>query len=369
MKPVDILGQLIAIPSVSGDEQRLANFIAGLVHQNTHLIAECIGDNIVIHIKGQNRSRCLIFNGHIDTVEAGDRGIWQSDPFKLTKRGGLLYGLGASDMKGGDAVMLHMISIFADTPPPCDLIFMFVTDEETTGDGTKATLAALSDRLKKYDDLAAIIAEPTDSRVVIGHRGNIFARVDFEGIGAHASTPPPHEKQALLKSVDFIQSIRSKEQEWAKPGNGILGPVTVSVTRVDAGSRGSANQIPTKSSVLLDIRTNELVHKNMVELLQEWCRDFDAQLTIVSQCGIGYCEPNEALVQVALEANKQSSCDVAPSSTDQCFFTELAIPTIILGPGTHGCIHAPNEYVAEQALNNSIEQFGKIISGWAKSSK
>lgn len=362
----EILANLVAIPSVSGKEDVAAAYIAQFVQTNTPFRAERIERNVVVRVAGKDSSKCLVFNGHIDTVEPGDRNLWETDPLELTEEDGKLYGLGTSDMKGGVAVMLFLLSGMADKKPACDVLFTFVVDEETTGAGTHETLGALAAELAEYETCSGIIAEPTDGKIAIGHRGNIFAEVTFTGEGSHASTPPEADKQAIIAASTFVQSIPEEISRWQSlAATSDLGDTTIAATAIEAGDHASANQVPTSCTVRLDIRTNELLYGQVPTLLQKWAARHDATAKIISQCGYGYCAADEPIIKAAQAASGNTETITMPSSTDQCFFTEQGIPAIICGPGEHACIHAPNEYISKAALEESVEYFSKLLDDLA----
>ncbi len=362
----EILAKLIAIPSVSGDENEIANFIVQFVQRRTLFKAERIGHNVIVRVEGEDRRRCIIFNGHIDTVEAGEPRLWRTDPSILTEKDGLLYGLGASDMKGGVAAMLSLLTKLAKRAPTYDVVFMFVGDEETTGAGTHETLDFISGELARYETCYGIIAEPTDGRVAIGHRGNVFAEVTFNGKGAHASTPPEKNKQAIFAAMIFVQSIPDELAAWqSRTAASNLGNTTIAVTGIESGDHASANQVPTSCTVRLDIRTNELLYPEVPKLLNEWTADHKATAKVLSQCSYGYCPPESPIVRAALAASGIKETLIMPSSTDQCFFTERGIPAIIWGPGSHTCIHAPNEYISKMALEKSVANYMRMLDSLA----
>jgi len=365
MTITELLGELIAIPSVSGSEQAIADYIEAWLKQSCSFAVHRVQDNVIVHVPGRNRKRCLIFNGHIDTVAPGDKALWRTDPHKLIEQGGKLFGLGVSDMKGGDAMLLHMLLLFRDTPPPCDVYVTLVSHEEVTGEGTKAALRYLEDKLSGYEDVAAVVAEPTDLKVVLGHRGNVFVQVSFEGRGGHASAPPSPEDQAILKAQQFASSIPAKAQAWADlSGGSLLGAPTIAITQLAAGT-GSVNQVPTHCDMTLDIRTNELLHDQVPDLVSAWAQAYGGNATLLSESPVGHCAPEEPIAMVALELAGQPQGDIYASSADQCFFTQKGIPAIICGPGHHGCIHAPNEFITKELLEASEQRFLAILEKWS----
>lgn len=132
----DTVKELIEIPSVTGEEGALSDYIAqrlramgaDMVRQQT-----VAGDrkNVIAEIRGALPGRDILLTGHMDTVEAGDG--WSSDPFHAVERDGRIYGRGACDMKAGIAVILDAAEICIQERQFLrgKIMIVLVCDEET----------------------------------------------------------------------------------------------------------------------------------------------------------------------------------------------------------------------------------------------
>lgn len=365
MKTVEILSELIAILSESGNEKEIANYIEEWIAKHTNHKTMRVGDNILVYIPGKNQKKCLIFNGHIDTVKIGDRENWKTDPLELTEKDGKSYGLGTSDMKGAVAAMMEMAANYSNGKPVCDIYCMFVVEEETTGNGTNDALNYLKPHLKKYDDVAAIVGESTSLNAVLGHRGNAFVRATFQGQGGHASRPPELANQAIYKAQRFLESIEKQQAAWsAKYTDPLLGSVNITSTGLEAGT-GAMNQIPTSATVILDVRTVPTLHAELEQELVEWGDAFGAKIEIIDPYPVGFCDPTERIAQVAMRLADQEDVRVTQGATDQQFFTRAKIPAVICGPGEKSTIHAPNEYIEKDLLEACATRYTDIVVAWA----
>lgn len=365
MKTVEILKDLTAILSESGNEKEIADYIESWTNGQDSCHVTRIGDNVLVYIPGKNQQKCLIFNGHIDTVKIGDRKNWQTDPLELTGKDGKLYGLGSSDMKGAIAAMMEMVGVYAKTPPPCDIYCMFVVEEETTGNGTHNTLNYLKPHLKKYKDVAAIVGESTKLKAVLGHRGNAFVKCTFQGTGGHGSRPPLVADQAIYKACVFLESVKQQQATWSKQyTDPLLGTISITPTGLDAGT-GAMNQIPTSATVTLDVRTVPTFHAKHEKELAAWGSAFDAKIEIVDPYPVGFCDPKERIAQVVMALADQQEVYVTQGATDQQFFTRANIPAVICGPGDKTVIHAPNEYIDKHLLEACTARYMRIVSDWS----
>lgn len=161
---VQVLKDLIAIPSENGGEAAVADYLAAQFtrYSAAHLtrVPYAPGrDNLVVTIGDQTEGPQLGFSGHMDVVAAGDAARWQTPPFTPSLRAGRLYGRGASDMKSGLAAMtVALLNRLAAGRQPTGGIRLLATVGEETGEFGAAQLT----KLGAADGLdALVIGEPT----------------------------------------------------------------------------------------------------------------------------------------------------------------------------------------------------------------
>ena len=112
---MDLLKQLIEIPSTSGHEQNIQGFIFNWL-KSARLKPRFVGANVIVEINGQDQSKLMIFNAHVDTVSTGDLNLWQTNPLKVVVKSSKMYGLGASDEKSGVAALMLLAQKFPKEP-------------------------------------------------------------------------------------------------------------------------------------------------------------------------------------------------------------------------------------------------------------
>ena len=131
-----LLKKLIEIPSVSGGEKKIQKFIYKWL-SDVGLNPEWCGDNLAVKIAGEDSTKCMIFNAHVDTVVVGGLKQWKYPPFSGKVVGGKIFGLGASDEKAGVAALMLLGKQLLKEKPACDVWLVFVVKEEVDGSGTR----------------------------------------------------------------------------------------------------------------------------------------------------------------------------------------------------------------------------------------
>ena len=150
----------------------------------------------------------LVFNVHIDTVDAGDPALWSSPPLEATVRGNRVFGLGAANCKGSGAVQLWLAEQIASRGGPAsgEVVFTFVTDEESLGPNG---MYYLREQGVVAPDML-LLGAPTDNALVISERGVLWIEVTTTGKAAHAGQPEDGDN-AVLRMLRVLTGEARKE--------------------------------------------------------------------------------------------------------------------------------------------------------------
>jgi succinyl-diaminopimelate desuccinylase len=195
----------------------------------------------------------LAFAGHSDVVPPGEG--WRGDPFTPEIRGGLLYGRGAVDMKGGIAAFVAAAARVADRPGTIALII--TGDEE--GPATHGTVALIE--WMKAQGLTPdliLVGEPTSTNrlgdmIKIGRRGSVNMWIEVPGTQGHVAYPHLADNPipALARIVDRLSALELDDgTDWFQPSN-------LEVTDIEVGNTAT-NIIPGAARARLNIRFNDL---------------------------------------------------------------------------------------------------------------
>ena len=210
-------------------------------------------ENLFAIRRGPSGARHFAFAGHVDVVPPGEG--WASDAFAPERRGKLLYGRGAVDMKGAVAAMA---AAAADIPAEAGTLSFIITgDEEGPAlHGTRALIELIRERGEKPD--LCLVGEPTSvarlgDMMKIGRRGSVNIWLSVEGTQGHVAYPhlahnPLPALIAILAELDAL--VLDEGTDWFQPSN-------IEITEIDVPNRAH-NVIPGMARARISIRFNDL---------------------------------------------------------------------------------------------------------------
>ncbi|MHC5021697.1 MAG: M20/M25/M40 family metallo-hydrolase, partial [Planctomycetota bacterium] len=283
LDPIALLRELVAIPSVSGDEARVA----------AHLSERMAAAEAAVVVDGRNvvgqwgeGDKRLLFVTHIDTVPANPG--WTRDPYDPGSDDDRVWGLGASDAGGSVVAMAAACVELLKTglPDGCSLMYIAACDEEIGGEG----MPLLGPKLPPI--AGAVTGEPTAMDICPGQRGFVRMEGLAKGRAGHASRPW-EGVNAIQRAARDIEALGCLPMPVPDP---LLGPLTIQVTKVQGGT--ATNVIPAECRFTLDIRTiPECDNTAVVQKVQDACR---SEMTVGSD-RIRPCSTPEdaAIVQAA----------------------------------------------------------------------
>src|SRR5437764_3580520 len=202
--------------------------------------------NVIGVIEASAPGRSLLLCGHSDTV--GVEGM--TAPFTPIERDGKLFGRGTQDMKGGIAAILAAARAIAERSllRAGKLVVAIVADEEHASIGAE-------DFVKTMRCDAAIVCEPTDLTVGIGHKGFEWVEVETHGVAAHGSRPE-EGVDAIVMMGRVLAGIESLDQRFAAaPPHPLLGRPSVHASLIHGGRELST--YPDRCTLSIERRTVE----------------------------------------------------------------------------------------------------------------
>lgn len=305
--------------------------------------------NVLMTVEGKNPARRLLWETHMDTVEA--EGMMVA-PFAPTVTDGRLYGRGACDAKASLASMMLAVESITTMPvrPEATIILAAVVDEEHTHRGVKALIDS------GFGAEAAIVGEPTDMDVVIANRGCVRFHVVTSGRTAHSSRA--HEgANAIVMMARVILALDSLGDSYRHRVHPLVGPPLLTVSVIRGGQ--AVNIVPDRCVIDVDRRMipGEDAPEVMVEIisaledLNVGYPDVDVEVegpySMYPPMEVASSERVVSCLTAACSTCRQhSQIRGASFGTDASFLTALAqIPAVVFGPGSIAQAHTENEWI------------------------
>ena len=328
----ETLVSLVDIPSPTGFEGRLCTAVATrLMRVRGETAVKRVANSLVV---GEATGRPLVLLvGHLDTVPPQGQG-----PAKIED--GRLSGLGSADMKGGVAVMIHLLEDPLVRTGHYDVVGIFYEGEEGPADGN--ALEPILNRLDWLQDAEfAVVLEPSDSEIQLGCNGVVNAEVTFTGKAAHSARPWWGEN-AIAKAAPWIDRVGSIAPKSVVV-EGLEFKEVMSITRASGGIAN--NVIPAEFVLNLNYRFSpgRTVDEAIAAVLSV-CEGAD-RVEISDSAPAGPVDASHPLVD---GIRSVSGASLAPKQgwTDVARLGLYGIPAINYGPGEAFHAHKADESVA-----------------------
>ncbi len=344
-KAVDLLKEMIAVPSVSRDEKAVADLV------ESRLAAEGfsprrIGNNILIAPTPDPAKKTILLNAHLDTVPPADG--WSTDAFTPAEDdNGCLYGLGSNDDGASVVSLIAAFTALSSTEQPYNLMLLLSAEEEVSGkNGIESVVPELADKID-----FAVVGEPTGMRPAIAEKGLMVLDGEIHGRAGHAARN--EGVNAIYKAIPVIDALRTLSLPHISE---TLGPVKISVTQIDAGQKH--NMVPDLCKIVVDVRTTDAYSNietlDMIRQAVPECT-LTPRSTRLNPSGISAAHPFvRRAVRLGLEPFG------SPTLSDQAL---MPWPSVKIGPGDSARSHTANEYIRLDEIREAIELYVNLLSG------
>jgi acetylornithine deacetylase len=314
---------------------------------------------------GQSCDGGIVLSGHTDTVPAEGQ-AWTSDPFKLRRANGRLYGRGTCDMKGFDAVCLAMIPEFKTACLKRPVHILLSYDEETTCRGPLEAIARFGTDLPRPG--AVLVGEPTLMQVADAHKGVGTYTTTVHGHEAHSSKPALGASaiEAACDLVGELYRFGSDLMAQGDPSGRFEPPAsTVHVGRIQGGTaRNILAKLCTfywEFRALPDVAQNlalrhleDYAERAVIPKLTRYAKD--AFIENETQAEVPGLKPESgSLAEVLALKAAQSNRTVTMAFACEAGQFQLAnMPAVVCGPGSIDHAHQPDEYVEIAQIESCI---------------
>lgn len=306
--------------------------------------------NVIGVVEGREPGRSLMWCGHMDTVGV----IGMDKPFDPVRKNGRLYGRGSQDMKGGLAAMIDAAAHLSRNGSlrKGRVVLAAVIDEEFSSKGADALVT-------KWKADAAVVGEPTDLKIAVGHKGFSWVQLIVHGRAAHGSRPT-EGRDAILRMGRVLGRLEALDREiQCRKAHPIHGTGSLHASFIDGGREWST--YPDVCTLKVERRTvggeapvialEEL--QGIVKALKAEDPEFDAAADFVFSRP-PYETPSGHAIPIAIEKllrdrGRTPERGAMTFWTDAAILGEAGVPSVIFGPGGAG-LHGIEEYVHEDEV-------------------
>ncbi|NLB23864.1 MAG: M20 family metallopeptidase, partial [Clostridiales bacterium] len=331
--------------------------------------------NVTAYLKGEGGGKSLMLSGHLDTVPPYD----MENPFTPVLKDGVLYGRGACDMKGPvSAMLLSLIALKrSGISLKGDVFFTGVIDEEEKGKGAEHLV-----KNGPFTD-GAIIGEPTDMKIAVGHKGLEWIKVKVTGKKVHGGRMD-EGINAIEMASKFIERIYDEYVPKLKERHHeILGQPTINIGKITGGDQPST--VPGECIIEIDrrwipIEAREQVYEELNQIINDLKLEvpgFNADLSdmftednLLSHKPF-FTDKDDPIVKAAKEAltgkNKNTEETVFPAWSDAGTIAAYTnTKCIIMGPGDLRLAHSKDESIKVKDLTEAARIYTEIIMDYCE---
>jgi acetylornithine deacetylase len=335
MNVFELTKALVNIPSPTGTEGALADFLAGLLRERGFSVLEQDVEpgrrNLFATLDPPPR---IVFCTHMDTVP-GLALAAEDDRY--------IRGRGACDAKG---IMAALITAASDLlrEGRRDLGLLFVVGEETDSRGAKAANALAASAPAARGPRYLIVGEPTENVLGRGHLGILTVALSTSGRRAHSAFPHLGES-AVEKLLDVLSDVRLLDFG----SDPVLGPTRMSIVQISGGE--APNVIPDAARAVVSLRTG-VAPDGLLEMIAG-AAGGRAGLEVISKS-----DPQTLHTVPGFE------CGVMPFGSDIPHLKAFGTP-LLVGPGSALDAHTADEKIEKRQLLDAVRIYGRLVRALA----
>jgi acetylornithine deacetylase len=348
---IDLLRELVAIPSLSGEESDLAVFVEETVRRwGLDVVRDANG--VRIEVQGWSVGPTLAYVSHLDVVPPGAG--WTRDPFVPSIEGSRLYGRGSGDAKASVAAMLYAAKDVVDNGGMDSgrLIILLGFSEET-----KNTTMGASVELAGDID-AAVIGEPTGLDFAIAQRGLLMVDLLAQGDQRHAAYAAA-DGEFTNASLVLARDLLKLDGLFTARSHPLLGRATATATMLEAGV--SRNVTPPVARAVLDVRsTPDWTHEELAAAMRE---ALSSDVIVTSRRLVPCQTPaGSRLLATASRLRPDAVHFGSPTCSDWVFFREY--DAFKCGPGVSRRSHTADEYVDVPEVIGARSFYAELVRAY-----
>ncbi len=313
----------------------------------------------------------VVLSGHTDVVPI-DGQDWSSDPWAVTEKEGKLYGRGVADMKSFSAIGLSLVPEMLKAGLKRPIIFALSYDEEIGLFGAPRMIAEIAAKAPK--PAAVIVGEPTNMKVIDGHKGIASFEVRVKGYTTHSSQTDRGVSavEAAAKLIVKITEMRERRAAAADPSspfnppystmtvNVVHGGTQLNIMAGEAHFRWDMRVVPGDSREEIIAEFTDYARGVEAEMRAKapGCRIEIEQLTNAPSLGP---TPDNPAADLAKAITGHNSTEVVAYAAEAGQFQEAGFSVVICGPGSIDQAHQADEFITIDQVREGTKFMRRLI--------
>ena len=317
----------------------------------------------------------VVLSGHSDVVPVTGQ-EWHSDPFKVARKDGRLYGRGTADMKSFLAIALALAPEFlaAGLKRPVHLALSY--DEEVGCLGVRSLISDLTENLPR--PAIVIVGEPTSMQPVVEHKGISVFRTTITGKAAHSSQPH-RGGNAILAAGELIAELgrMAEDLRAAAPAGSPYDPpyTTIGIGRISGGEAVNIvaehcsfdwefRNLPEQDARELEQRFRSYAEEKVLPKLCQHAPQAAIKTEVLSNVAAFEREADSPAEQLVRRLTGSNRAGAVSFGTESSLFQGAGISTVVCGPGSIDQAHQPDEFIAVEQVE-ACEKMLRELVDWA----
>jgi len=374
----EMLARLVAFPSVSTSSNLdIIHFCRDWLAEHgveSRLVPSPEGDkaNLFATI-GPQVEGGIVLSGHTDVVPVEGQ-AWTSDPWTLTERGGRLYGRGACDMKGFDALVLALVPEMVRAPLKRPIHIALSYDEEIACRGAPSMVRRMAETLPR--PAAVIVGEPTRHAVVTGHKASVQLITQVTGRAVHSSRIDQGVSAVMqaARLITWHEDAMEENRRRAGPDSLFEPPyTTLHCGMVEGGA--AANVVASSAWFYSDIRAVPAESPwDYVERYRAYARDeveprmraiapeTGIEIAVLSEIPGLRPETDGQAERLTRRLTGDNGTHMVSYGTEAGIFQGVGWSAVVCGPGDIAQAHQPDEYIEVSELEAGKRLLRRLVA-------
>ena len=367
-KSIELIEKLISFDTTSRESNlEIISFIQDYLNDlgvDSQLVHNEEGTKANLYATvGDASASGVMLSGHTDVVPI-DGQEWDTDPFKVTRKGNRLYGRGTSDMKSFVAITLAQLPKFQARGLKTPIHLAFSYDEEVGCIGVRRLIEIIKDMPVK--PAMCIVGEPTSMQVITGHKGKRSYRVHVRGLEAHSSLAP-HGVNAIEYASRLIAFLSDLAARIADKGphdelydvphttvhtGTIQGGTQLNIVPKDCVFEYEFRYVDQQDPQALEDKIRAFARDELTPQMHAISSDTGINIELVNDMpGLEMDVDAEVVTFVKALAERNDHAKVAFGTEAGLFHQRANIPTVVCGPGSIDQAHKPNEFIEIEQID------------------